>query len=421
MKPLFLYSVLTIIFSPFIYLWLLIRCFKGKEDTKRFYERMGFSRLKRPKGKLIWMHGASVGECLSMLPLVKKLLSEDPKLHIMVTSGTLTSARLMAERLPQRAFHQYIPVDFPWAAEYFVSHWHPNAVLWFESDFWPNLLSSIYKKNIPLVLLNGRISDRSFVRWMKAKWFIQSVQKLFTLSFGQTREDVERLKTLGASNVVSVGNLKHAASQPPFDQKELDQMRLSIGSRPCWCAGSTHYNEEEMIANIHLKMKQIYKDFLTIIAPRHPNRSDEIEMICKSKGLQVSKRSRHDKITDKTDIYLADTIGEMGLIYQLAPLVFVGGSLIPFGGQNMLEPMRLGRVVVIGPHAFNFREIVSSGKTEGALIEVKNEGELLGIVLQYYKHPESFRGMSDRAEQLAMSEMSVLDRTYQVLKERVGI
>lgn len=417
---LFLYKVFIYLLTPFIFILLWVRYLRGKEDKTRFSERLGKSLLPRPSGKLVWMHGASVGECLSMMPLIKKILAEDKTAHVMVTSGTVTSAALMAKRLPERAFHQYIPVDFSWAAKRFIRHWQPDVVLWFESDFWPNTLSAIHAAKIPLILLNGRISDKSFARWQKALWFIKPLQSCFTLSFGQTAEDARRLEVLGAPRVVSVGNLKFAAVEPPFDAEELARLNTQMGNRPRICAGSTHANEEEMFAQIHLEMKKTYQDFLTICSPRHPNRADEIESMFTHYGLKVVRRSRGENITADTDIYLADTIGEMGLIYQLAPIVFVGGSLIPFGGQNMLEPMRLARTVFVGPYAFNFKEIVKNAKNAGALIEVQNAGELMGNLIRLLKNSDEQKVIAEKAKQMATSEMAVLDRVYQVLQQQAG-
>lgn len=421
MTVLFLYRFFYLLLSPLILLFLLYRLIKKKEDRSRFNERLGFPKHKRPSGKLIWMHGASVGECLSMMPLVKKLLDSDKKLHIMVTSGTVTSAALMEKRLPERAFHQYIPIDSMGAAKRFVRYWNPQAVLWFESDFWPNLLSAIHAQDIPLVLLNGRISDRSFAKWQKFPAFIRYIQHLFTLSFGQTKEDARRLEVLGAKTVVSTGNLKFAAVYPPFDVSELKKMKQDIGGRPVWCMGSTHAHEEEKGACVHQQLEKQYRNLLTVLSPRHPNRGDEIEHMLKKKKLRVARRSRNEPITPATQVYLADTIGEMGLIYQLAPFVFVGGSFVPFGGQNMLEPMRLHRTVFVGPHAFNFREIVAQAKEQEALIEVQDTEALCKWLTAFFLKPAEAEKIATRAEKMAASEMAVLDRVYRILHEKVGL
>lgn len=410
-----------ILLSPLIFVGLLIRLCKGKEDKNRFGERMGFPRKKREKGRLVWFHGASVGECLSMMPLIKKLLDENHELQVMVTSGTVTSAALMAVRLPKRAFHQYLPVDFPWAVKKFVSYWKPNLVLWFESEFWPNMLCEIRRQNVPLVLLNGRISDRSFARWQKVPYMMRAVQSLFSLSLGQSQEDARRLRILGANEAICLGNLKFAAVSSPFDLKELQNVKKLIGSRPCWCMASTHENEEEMGADVHFEVCKEFKNLLTIFAPRHPERGEAIEKMLKKKGLCVARRSKGEPVTPATDAYIADTIGEMGLIYQLSFYVFVGGSLVPFGGQNMLEPMRFRRAVFIGPYTFNFREIVTRAKKEKALIEVKDKEDLTQKLLSAMIKPDAAEKMSLRGEALALSEMSVLERVYRLLCERFDL
>ena len=421
MVPLFLYTLMTIILSPIIFILIVVRILRKKEDLSRLNERLGWSKKKRPEGRLIWLHGASVGECLSMMPLINEILRRDSNVHVMVTSGTKTSAALMAKRLPERAFHQYIPIDFPWATRRFVKHWNADLVLWFESDFWPNMLKSVSKNKKPFVLLNGRISDRSFDRWCRAKFFITPLLRLFTLCFGQTQEDAHRLEGLGAKQVVCVGNLKFSAVNPPYDGVELNDLLAQIGSRPRCIAASTHAGEEEMIAGFHNDVKRAFPSFLSVIVPRHPERADELEAMLVSRGFVVSRRSRGDQITLKTDIYLADTIGEMGLLYRLAPIVFVGGSLVPFGGQNMLEPMRLGRLVMVGPYTFNFREIVKQASEEGALVRVQTASEVLGNAVRYLTHPDEMEPVMARAQAFATSQMAVLDRVYELLRERVGL
>ena len=414
----FLYKLLFLLLTPFLCVLFVFRLIKGKEDKNRFCERLGYPKYKRPEGKLIWMHGASVGECLSMLPLIHRLLELDSSLHIMVTSGTVTSASLMEKRLPERAFHQFVPIDSPWGTGAFVRHFHPDAVFWFESEFWPSLLYAIHKARIPLVLLNGRISDRSFARWQKASSIIKSILGLFTITLGQSPENARRLQVLGSPCVDCIGNIKYAASIAPFDAVELEKLKGQIGSRPVWTGASTHHNEEEQMADVHLKLKQKYPTLLTVCVPRHPNRATEIENMCQKKGLKVARRSRNDIISENTDFYLADTIGEMGLLYQLTDIVFVGGSLIPFGGQNMLEPMRLKRATIIGPHAFNFREIVSSAKQHNALIEVEDKDKLVGVIDSLLTSPDKVTELGNSAEQVATSEMNVLDRLYDLMHQR---
>ena len=413
-----LYRIFVTLAMPFILILLFIRRRRGKEDAIRWRERLGQRLPKRPKGRLIWMHGASVGECLSMQPLIRRLLEKNPGLYIMVTSGTVTSAELMKKRLPERAFHVYVPVDLCGAVHRFVRHFKPDAVLWFESEFWPNALHEIHQMDIPLVLLNGRISDRSFKRWQRFLCMIKPILGMFTFVFGQTEEDARRLRILGAPDAVCVGNIKCAAPPALFNQGDLNELLTAIGKRPCWVGGSTHPDEESQMADVHKDLLSKFPNLLTISAPRHPERRNEIKAVFEKRDLKVAVRSQGEKITDDTQVYLADTLGEMGLIYRLAPIVFVGGSLIPFGGQNMLEPMRLKRVVMIGPNAFNFRAIVASGKEKGALIEVSDKSALKENIAYYLDHPQEAEILAAKAEKLACSEMAVLDRVYDVLEKR---
>ena len=415
---LFLYRFCWIVLSPFLAILFWVRWIKGKEDHHRFKERLGYAGRPRPKGQLIWMHGASVGECLSMLPLIQKLLDQDKKLNIMVTSGTVTSAALMAKRLPPRAFHHYFPVDFPGCTTRLIRHFKPNAVFWFESEFWPNALFAFKRARVPLILLNGRISDKSFKRWKRFPGVVKTLLSCFSLTLGQSPENAERLKKLGAPSAECVGNIKCASPASPYSAEELANLKKQIGYRPCWCGASTHHNEEEMMANIHLHLKSDFPELLTICVPRHPNRADSLDSMFQKKGLKVARRSRGQKITGDTQVYLADTIGEMGLLYQLAPLVFVGGSLIPFGGQNMLEPMYWGRAVFVGPHAFNFRAFMTNGKQQKALREVPNAPALQEQIRYFLMHPEEGQKMGERAHEMAISEMAVLDRLYALLSEK---
>lgn len=422
MVVLFLYRSLMRLLAPLIVDPILQnRLKKGKENPDRLNERKGFPQKERPEGTLIWMHGASVGECLSMLPLIKKILQENPDFHIMVTSGTVTSADLMAKRLPERAFHQFLPLDTPQAAKRFVTYWHPKSVLWFESDFWPNMLHAVHQANIPLILLNGRISDKSFARWQKALPFIRQITNLFTDALGQTQEDARRLQVLGIKTTTSVGNLKFAAVNPPFDAQELQKMKQAIGSRPCWCMASTHANEEEQGLEVHQQLVKKHPHLLTIIVPRHPKRAQEIIDLAHQKNLTVARRSLNQPLEANTDVYLADTIGEMGLFYQLSDIVFVGGSLIAFGGQNMLEPMRFKRLVLIGPHAFNFREIVAKAKENKAIFEVNDKQELFKQVDTLLQDTSAFKNTAQNAYQLATSEIAVLDRVYDLLHQKTYI
>ena len=406
------YRALSYATYPFLKVFLAWRRYKGKEDAVRGLERLGLYTKERPTGRLIWIHGASVGECLSHMPLIETLVKRGHQ--VMVTSGTVTSAAMMEKRLPKGAFHQYVPVDYPVYVRRFFKHFHPDVGFFIESDFWPNILQEARRQGIPLVLLNGRISDKSFRRWKRVRWFIRPLLSCFSLTLGQTEEDARRLTVLGSPKAACVGNIKFAAVPPPIDEDELVAMRNAIGDRPAWVAGSTHSNEEEQIGEMHIRLKAKYPSLLTVLVPRHPNRCDEIERQLIKKGLTVHRRSRGEDVN--ADIYLGDTMGEMGLFYRLAPLVFVGGSLVSFGGQNMLEPMRTGACTLIGPYAFNFREIVERAKKAGGLIEVPDiHGLEVSLDVLMNKHSDR-QQISEKGRTFASGETAVLDRVITVLK-----
>ena len=408
MRLLNVYKAATVLGYPLIAVCLAIRKAKGKEDLTRFPERMGYAGKPRPDGRLIWIHGASVGETLSALPLINKLSELYPAVRIMVTSGTLTSADLMAKRLPANAFHQFVPVDTPAAVKRFVDYWKPDAALWIESEFWPNLLSEIAAHKIPLILINGRVSDRSFERWRKFPAFCRELQGLFTKSFGQTDEDARRLRVLGAKDAACVGNLKFAAGDLPYDADEFAKLEKQIANRPCWIAASTHEGEEEQLAFVQNALKT--KNALMILAPRHPKRGDEIEKLLKPAGLSVARRSRGEDIAPDTAVYLADTIGEMGLFYRLAQIAFVGGSLVAFGGQNIIEPARLGKAVVCGKYMMNFKEIVAKAVAADALTVVEDKKELAQTLDALFENEGILKSKRENARRFALNQADVLNR-----------
>ncbi len=383
---------------------------RGKEDIKRFNERVGRPSMKRPEGKLFWFHGASVGESLSMLPLINKILETYPESHVMVTTGTLTSAELMGKRLPERAFHQYIPIDNPFFTTRFVKHWQPDAVLWFESDFWPAMLNSIRRKNIPLILVNGRISNKSFKRWQQFDFICKELLSCFSFCLGQSDEDAYRLRVLGAKEAICLGNIKYAGLPLPVDEAKKSELEKQINGRTVWLACSTHDDEEFKIARFHNELKKDFPDLLLIVVPRHPHRGPEIQKRLQDElKLNVSLRSKEEPITSKTDIYVADTIGELGIWYNLCPLLFVGGSLIPHGGQNFMEPSRYRCAVIVGPHMHNFTDAMNRAKKADAVIQVNDVLDLTDNVRQLLSNKELLEAKRSLAYNWATSEAKVLD------------
>ncbi len=388
----------------------------GKEDVARFNERIGKPKKERPEGKLFWLHGASVGESVSMLPLINKILETYPDAHVMVTTGTVTSADVMQKRLPERAFHQFIPIDNPIFTARFIKYWQPDVALWFESEFWPAVLSSIKRKNIPLILINGRISNKTFKRWQQFDFICKELLSCFTMCLGQSEEDAYRLRVLGAKNTSCLGNLKYAGLPLPVDEKAKKELMKKIGKRKFWLASSTHDDEEIRIAKVHKRLKETFPDLLTIIVPRHPNRGVEITEEIKKLELSTALRSKNENLTDKTDVYIGDTIGEMGLWYNLAKIVFIGGSLIPHGGQNFIEPSRVRDAVIVGPHMHNFTDAMNRAKKADAIMQVSDTLELQELLTQLLENETLLDAKCSLAYNWAASETKVLDGIMDKIK-----
>lgn len=377
------YRLLTHAAGPFIPRWLDLRARRGKEDPSRLNERRGQSLLPRPAGRLVWFHAASIGEALSILPLVDAAAAQN--WNVLVTTGTVTSARLMAERLPKehsgvRVFHQYAPLDRPAWIGRFLDHWSPDLVLWTESELWPNTLIEIAARKIPAVLLNARLSDKTFRGWKRWPGFAKHILGAFTLVIAQSDQDNERFAALGAAHVVGAGNLKHAAAPLPCDESALANLRAAIGNRPHWLASSIHPGEDIIVAEAHHALKTRHPGLLTIIVPRHPARAAEMSAALAAKALKVARRSMGDLVTPDTDIYIGDTLGELGVFYRLCNLVFIGKSLAVGGGQNPAEPAQLGCALLFGPDMSNFRDAAADFIACRAAIEVKNGAALAAAV-----------------------------------------
>ena len=402
--------------APLIRLYLWLRKARGKEDEARFGERLGFPGRERPKGALCWAHAASVGESLSLLPLIARLIAERPGLNVLVSTGTFTSARLMADRLPAGAFHQYIPVDRIAYVRRFLDHWRPDVALWAESEFWPNLLVETSARNIPLILINGRISPRSFSGWQRFGGLIKEVLGKFDLCLGQSDTDAERLRQLGALNAKSVGNLKFSVPPLPVEEGILSKLLDVLRARPRWLAASTHPGEEDMAAAVHRRLAGEHPGLLTVIVPRHPDRGAKIAARLRRQGLDVAMRSAGDGIKPETDIYLADTMGEMGLFFRFVGIAFMGKSLVPLGGQNPLEAAKLDCAIIHGPHMMNFENIAARLDKAGAAIEVEDE-KALGDAVERLLGDEAERDrMAAAANDMAVAEAGVLDAVLDELR-----
>ena len=388
-----------LIITPILPLYLQMRVWRGKEEVERLQERYGKSILKRPMGKLIWIHAASVGESLSTLPLIDLLVEHDKKTHVLVTTGTISSAKLMKERLPDRAFHQYAPIDHSKYVRNFFNYWNPDIGIWTESEFWPNLVVEAKNHGVPIGLINGRISDKSFKGWKRLGKMISIIIRNFDFCLGQTENDTRRLGILGAKKYEYLGNLKFSSPPLPVNKQELLHLSAQIQDRPCWLAASTHKGEEEIVAHVHQKLKASYNSILTVIVPRHPERGDEIfETLRQYNNFKISRRSLSNSINSDTDIYLADTIGELGLFFSLSKITFMGKSLVPLGGQNPIEPLKLGSSVIHGPHMSNFTEIVKELSKFDCAVQIDNSNQLFTGVYDLLSNQKKVKNIIKNGE-----------------------
>lgn len=415
-----IYRALTDLGAPLIDACLGKRLKQGREDAARFSERKGMPSLPRPPGKLLWCHAASVGESLSLLALIDKIRSVFPGISILVTTGTVTSATLMLTRLPPGAYHQYIPVDrAPWV-ERFLNHWKPDIALWVESELWPNLLCAVRERHIPSALLNARMSDKSYHAWQRyAPGWCRNLLAAFSLVLAQTERDAQRLSALGATQVKCLGNLKFAAAPASCDEAELASLREQIGQRPVWLIASTHPGEEELALLAHKSLRLKYARLLTIVVPRHPARGNDLAtLIAEQHGLNVAQRSRKEPVRTETEIYLADTLGELGLFYRLAPIVAMGGSLLAgMGGHNPIEPAQLGAAIVLGPSMRNFEEIAQAFATQRAALKLASNEELCQTIDFLLSDANERQRLAQAAQNLATaSRQKTLDDTLAALR-----
>jgi 3-deoxy-D-manno-octulosonic-acid transferase len=405
------YRGLTRLVAPLIPAYLNRRLKRGKEDAERMHERLGEPRRARPTGPLVWLHAASVGESLSVLPLIDRLLEARPDIALMVTTGTVTSARLLEGRLPGRAFHQFVPVDTPQSVTGFLDHWHPDAALLVESELWPNLITLTADRDIPLALINARMSASSVRSW---RWWTAAARALtgcFDLVLAQDETAATRLKLLGATGTKAVGNLKVDAPPPPASDALLTDLNSLLSGRPAWIAASTHPGEESIIADAHHLLKRALPDLLTVIVPRHPERGDEVARLLADKNLIIAQRSSGERISADTDIYLADTLGELGGFFRILTIVFMGGSLVRVGGHNPIEPSLLGATLLTGPHVFNFLEIFRAFEERKACETVRDAASLAAAVGRLMSDGQLAGARVTAAAETAGSLTGALDKT----------
>jgi 3-deoxy-D-manno-octulosonic-acid transferase len=405
------YRLLSAAARPLTPLLLAQRLKRGKEHRQRFGERRGESHLERPDGPLVWLHGASVGELASVLPLIESIAARD--INMLVTTGTVTSSGLAEQRLPRGVLHQFMPLDVPVFVRRFLEHWQPDLALFVESDLWPNVVIETSRRDVPMVLVNGRLSENSFRRWNRLPTAIVNLLERFELCLARTPADGERLSGLGAGNVITTGNLKLDVPAPPANAEKLKALQLAIGRRPIMAAASTHAGEEELMIAAHQRLRANFPGLLTIIAPRHPDRGPEIAAAAGT--LSVALRSRGELPKRTTEIYIADTLGELGLLYRMAPVVFVGGSLIKHGGQNPIEAAKLGAAVLHGPHVWNFSEIYAAlDQAHGAEL-VGDANRLTAGLAALLGQPATRQRIAEAGRATVESLGGALGRTLQLL------
>ncbi len=355
---------------------------------------------------------------MAALPVVEKLLAAAPDTSVLMTTGTITSARLMEERLPERAFHQYAPLDHPGWVRKFLDHWKPDAAIWVESEFWPNTLYELKRRSIPLMLANGRVSTKSYNRWKRVPGIIKGILECFDICLAQTKLDAGHLSELGASQVVVHGNLKLGAAPLPVNEDALGALNGSLADRPRWLVSSSHEGEEEIAAQIHVELASLFPNIVTIIVPRHPNRGSAIAGMLSEKGIQTAVRSRGDELTAETSIYIGDTMGELGLFYRVCDIVFMGKSLIlPGGGQNPFEPARLGCAVLFGPNMENFVELSDEMQAAGAAMQITDAEMLCEEVAHLLSDPVSRRNRKRRAVEFCTGAENIIEDTVLRIKD----
>ena len=404
----FIYKVLiniVFLFSPLI---ILIRLIRRKENIKRFVEKFGFFTKKRVSGKLIWFHGASVGEIQSIIPLIERLEKDRKINQILITSNTLSSSIIINKLNLRKTIHQFFPIDCNFISSKFLDYWKPSKVFFVDSEIWPNTINNLFRKNIPIILLNGRITKKTFNRWMKFSNFSKFVFSKFNFCLSANKESKKFLKKLGANNVKFFGNLKF--SQSENQSVDVDKnLKKFLLKRNSWCASSTHYNEEKFSGLVHLKLKKKYKNLLTIIIPRHVDRVDQIKADLNKLNLNVHLDHPKNKIKPDTDIYLVNSYGKTKSIFKICKNVFLGGSLINHGGQNPLEAARYGCCVFHGPHISNFREIYEHLQKKKISFKVKNQNHLTNL-LQKKLDKKNFSKKS--MKNLSLEGIKILNKIF---------
>ena len=400
--------------APLVPAYLGRRAARGKEDSGRLAERRGYATLDRPAGAVVWAHGASIGESLSLLPLVDSIVRRGTP--VLVTSGTKTSADVLARRLPAGARHQYVPLDCPPFWRRFLTYWQPHLAMFAESEIWPGAVMDLAVRDIPLALVNGRMSERSAAGWARAPATAKALFSRLSLCLAQSDADASRLTRLGAPAVRSVGNLKFDIAPPPADPAAVEELKTVLAHRPVWLAASTHEGEEDAAMDAHLAARSLLPGLLTIVAPRHPERADDVAGLAQLAGLSLQRHSAGAPIATETELYLVDRVGDLGLFFRTVPLAFMGASLAPGDGHNPIEPARLGNAILHGPTVANHAEIYEALDRAGGALCVENAAALASVLPGLLLDPAGLRNMARAASLTVDGFGGALERTVTMLE-----
>ncbi|PLX36169.1 MAG: 3-deoxy-D-manno-octulosonic acid transferase [Hyphomicrobiales bacterium] len=390
------------------------RARNGKEDPTRRQERFGYASQARPTGPLAWVHAASVGETNAVMPLLSQLIANG--YAVLLTTTTVTAARIAAARLPEGALHQYVPFDVAPLIGRFLKTWRPDVAIFVESEIWPATLSELARAGIPRCVVNGRLSERSWRRWKAAPSIARAVFGMIDRCAAQTAADADRFRDLGVHDAVAAGNLKYDSDALPADADAVAAFGEAVDGRPVWIAASTHPGEEEKIIAAHERLRKRFPDLLTLLVPRHPGRGDEVAGLLEGHGIAFARRSSGDTPGAETAVYLADTIGEMGLFYRQAQVAFVGGSLVPHGGQNPIEPAQLGVAIVTGPHVHNFRDVYGELVSAGAVTRIEADADLAPAIEQLLADTDALTDQVERAHAIVAAGRGGIERTLDALR-----
>jgi 3-deoxy-D-manno-octulosonic-acid transferase len=414
------YRLITTLARPAAGLILRMRARRGKEDLARRGERLGVASTPRPDGALVWVHAASVGEANAALPLVGRLLQAVPGLNILLTTGTVTSARFVAPRLPPGCIHQYVPLDSAPLVRRFLDYWRPALAVFTEQEVWPNLIFETGTRNIPLALVNARMSKVSFTRWQRRARAAHDLFSRFDVVLTQNQGLADNFTALGAHPAIAVGNLKIDAPPLPVEPARFAELDTALAGRARILAASTHDGEESIIADAHRILARHVPGLLTIIAPRHPERGTAVAEALKASGFRIAQRSHGELADARTDIYVADTIGELGTLYSIAPISIIGASLVERGGHNPIEAVRHGSAVLTGPHWANFDDAYTALLAAHGAIEVHSPEDIAETVRLLLEDPVRLAAMQEQGRLSLQALSGALDRTVAQLLPLIG-